>query len=191
MFLPTPQVESMVVGVCKPNEVDKFRMFIGDLDKVVNLLLSLSARLRRVDGSLDTLDPETEHHERVRRPEGTNLPLARRPFSPPLPLLQPSLSLAAFQLPLLEKKHQLKKQLSEAQDLKDHVDRREQAVSRVLARCLSPEQHRDYWYGAIEAHTTATCFQIQLFFSWRKVNSEVFSSFCHKSNKQNISQLGI
>lgn len=65
--LRLPQVENMVVGVCKPNEVDKFRMFIGDLDKVVNLLLSLSARLRRVDGSLDTLDPETEHHERVRR----------------------------------------------------------------------------------------------------------------------------
>lgn len=61
------QVENMVVGVCKPNEVDKFRMFIGDLDKVVNLLLSLSARLRRVEDSLDTLDPETEHHERVSR----------------------------------------------------------------------------------------------------------------------------
>lgn len=41
------------------------------------------------------------------------------------------------------------RQLSEAQDLKDHVDRREQAVSRVLGRCLSPEQHRDYWYRAI------------------------------------------
>lgn len=38
------------------------------------------------------------------------------------------------------------RQLSEAQDLKDHVDRREQAVSRVLARCLSPELHRDYRY---------------------------------------------
>lgn len=38
------------------------------------------------------------------------------------------------------------RQLSEAQDLKEHVDRREQAVSRVLARCLSPEQHRDYRY---------------------------------------------
>lgn len=63
----------MVVGVCKPNEVDKFRMFIGDLDKVVNLLLSLSARLRRVDGSLDTLDPETEHHERVSRTQGPAL----------------------------------------------------------------------------------------------------------------------
>ncbi|XP_038587765.1 protein Shroom4 isoform X2 [Micropterus salmoides] len=105
------EVESMVVAVCKPNEVDKFRMFIGDLDKVVSLLLSLSGRLLRVETTLDTLDPETEHHER---------------------------------LPLLEKKRQLMRQLSEAQDLKDHVDRREQAVSRVLARCLSPEHHRDY-----------------------------------------------
>ncbi|XP_028262589.1 protein Shroom4 isoform X2 [Parambassis ranga] len=105
------EVEGMVVSVCKPNEVDKFRMFIGDLDKVVSLLLSLSGRLLRVETTLDTLDPETEHHER---------------------------------LPLLEKKRQLMRQLSEAQDLKDHVDRREQAVSRVLARCLSPEQHRDY-----------------------------------------------
>lgn len=60
----------MVVAVCKPNEVDKFRMFIGDLDKVVSLLLSLSARLRRVETTLDTLDPETEHHERVRRKAG-------------------------------------------------------------------------------------------------------------------------
>lgn len=56
----------MVVSVCKPNEVDKFRMFIGDLDKVVSLLLSLSGRLLRVETTLDTLDPETEHHERVR-----------------------------------------------------------------------------------------------------------------------------
>ncbi|XP_029382417.1 protein Shroom4 isoform X1 [Echeneis naucrates] len=105
------EVENMVVSVCKPNEVDKFRMFIGDLDKVVSLLLSLSGRLLRVETTLDTLDAETEHHER---------------------------------LPLLEKKRQLLRQLSEAQDLKDHVDRREQAVSRVLSRCLSPEQHRDY-----------------------------------------------
>ncbi|XP_029944144.1 protein Shroom4 isoform X2 [Salarias fasciatus] len=105
------EVENMVVSVCKPNEVDKFRMFIGDLDKVVSLLLSLSGRLLRVETTLDTLDPETEHHER---------------------------------LPLQEKKRQLMRQLSEAQDLKEHVDRREQAVSRVLGRCLSPEQHRDY-----------------------------------------------
>lgn len=58
----------MVVTVCKPNEVDKFRMFIGDLDKVVSLLLSLSGRLLRVETTLDTLDHDTEQHERVRTP---------------------------------------------------------------------------------------------------------------------------
>lgn len=105
------EVEAMVVSVCKPNEVDKFRMFIGDLDKVVSLMLSLSGRLLRVETTLDTLDSEADHEER---------------------------------LPLQEKKRQLMRQLSEAQDLKEHVDRREQAVSRVLGRCLSPEQHRDY-----------------------------------------------
>ncbi|XP_077444373.1 shroom family member 4 isoform X2 [Stigmatopora argus] len=105
------ELESMVVAVCKPNEVDKFRMFIGDLDKVVSLLLSLSGRLLRVETALDTLDLESDDDER---------------------------------LSLLEKKRQLMRQLSEAQDLRDHVDRREQVVSRVLARCLSPDQHRDY-----------------------------------------------
>lgn len=54
-----------MVAACKPNEVDKFRMFIGDMDKVVSLMLSLSGRLLRVETALDTLD--TEHHERVRR----------------------------------------------------------------------------------------------------------------------------
>ncbi|CAL8326409.1 unnamed protein product [Lota lota] len=105
------EVESAVVAVCKPNEADKFRMVIGDLDKVVSLLLSLSARLLRTQTSLDTLGPHTEQAER---------------------------------LPLVEKKRQLLRQLSEAQDLKEHVDRREQAVGRVLSRCLSPDQHRDY-----------------------------------------------
>lgn len=55
----------MVVAVCKPNEVDKFRMFIGDLDKVVSLLLSLSSRLLRVEAALETLHPDAELHDRV------------------------------------------------------------------------------------------------------------------------------
>ncbi|XP_024918067.1 protein Shroom4 isoform X4 [Cynoglossus semilaevis] len=105
------QVEQMVVSVCRPQEVDKFRMFMGDLDKVVSLLLSLSGRLLRVDTALESLEQEEQEHHR---------------------------------LSLLEKKRQLMHQLSEAQELKDHVDSREQAVSRVLAQSLSPEQHRDY-----------------------------------------------
>ncbi|XP_055499696.1 protein Shroom4-like isoform X2 [Leucoraja erinacea] len=58
------EAERMVNSVCKPNEFDKYRMFIGDLDKVVNLLLSLSGRLARVENALNNLDPETNEEER-------------------------------------------------------------------------------------------------------------------------------
>ncbi|XP_078268551.1 protein Shroom4-like [Rhinoraja longicauda] len=58
------EAERMVNNVCKPNEFDKYRMFIGDLDKVVNLLLSLSGRLARVENALNNLDPETNEEER-------------------------------------------------------------------------------------------------------------------------------
>ncbi|XP_072440602.1 protein Shroom2 isoform X2 [Chiloscyllium punctatum] len=58
------EVEAIVKQVCKPNEFEKFRMFIGDLDKVVNLLLSLSGRLARVENALNTLDEEASPDER-------------------------------------------------------------------------------------------------------------------------------
>ncbi|XP_036401731.1 protein Shroom2-like isoform X2 [Megalops cyprinoides] len=50
------EVEATVQRVCKPNELDKFRMFVGDLDKVVSLLLSLSGRLARVENALNNLE---------------------------------------------------------------------------------------------------------------------------------------
>ncbi|KAI4877070.1 hypothetical protein NFI96_002400 [Prochilodus magdalenae] len=59
------EVEATVQAVCKPNELDKFRMFAGDLDKVVSLLLSLSGRLARVENALNNLEegasPEEKH----------------------------------------------------------------------------------------------------------------------------------
>ncbi|XP_048458545.1 protein Shroom2 isoform X2 [Rhincodon typus] len=58
------EVEAIVKQVCKPNEFEKFRMFIGDLDKVVNLLLSLSGRLARVENALNTLDKDASPDER-------------------------------------------------------------------------------------------------------------------------------
>lgn len=61
------EVEAIVKEVCKPNEFDKFRMFIGDLDKVVNLLLSLSGRLARVENALNNLDENASSEERVRQ----------------------------------------------------------------------------------------------------------------------------
>ncbi|KAM4699476.1 protein Shroom2 isoform 2-T2 [Discoglossus pictus] len=58
------EVEVIVKEVCKPNEFDKFRMFIGDLEKIVNLLLSLSGRLARVENALNNLDETVSPEER-------------------------------------------------------------------------------------------------------------------------------
>ncbi|XP_045072889.1 protein Shroom2 [Coregonus clupeaformis] len=58
------EVEATVQRVCKPNELDKFRMFVGDLDKVVSLLLSLSGRLARVENALNSLEEDTTPEEK-------------------------------------------------------------------------------------------------------------------------------
>lgn len=59
------EVEANVQAICKPNELDKFRMFVGDLDKVVSLLLSLSGRLARVENALDNLEEGVSAEEKV------------------------------------------------------------------------------------------------------------------------------
>ncbi|XP_036442307.1 protein Shroom2 isoform X2 [Colossoma macropomum] len=58
------EVEATVQTVCKPNELDKFRMFVGDLDKVVSLLLSLSGRLARVENALNNLEEGASSEEK-------------------------------------------------------------------------------------------------------------------------------
>ncbi|XP_053559382.1 protein Shroom3 isoform X2 [Bombina bombina] len=58
------EVETIIETLCKPNEFDKYKMFIGDLDKVVNLLLSLSGRLARVENVLSSLGEEANAEER-------------------------------------------------------------------------------------------------------------------------------
>ncbi|KAM5192694.1 protein Shroom3 [Mantella aurantiaca] len=59
------QVEALIEQLCKPNEFDKYKMFIGDLDKVVSLLLSLSGRLAKVENVLSTLSEDTSAEERT------------------------------------------------------------------------------------------------------------------------------
>lgn len=59
------EVEAIVQRVCQPNQLDKFRMFVGDLDKVVSLLLSLSGRLARVENALNSLEDEAPPEEKV------------------------------------------------------------------------------------------------------------------------------
>ncbi|XP_062302807.1 protein Shroom2 isoform X1 [Osmerus eperlanus] len=58
------EVEATVQQACRPNELDKFRMFVGDLDKVVSLLLSLSGRLARVENALNSLEEDAPTEEK-------------------------------------------------------------------------------------------------------------------------------
>lgn len=59
------QLEAMVQDVCKPNEFERYMMLIGDLEKVVSLLLCLSSRLARVQNALRRIDGNTDAEEKV------------------------------------------------------------------------------------------------------------------------------
>ncbi|CAL8384524.1 unnamed protein product [Gadus morhua 'NCC'] len=53
-------LEALVQDRCRPNEREKYRVFTGDLQKVVNLLLSLSGRLARTEVALHHLEDRQE-----------------------------------------------------------------------------------------------------------------------------------
>jgi protein Shroom len=48
-------------------------LFIGDLDKVVNLLLSLSGRLARVENALNSIDSESNQEKVQMRSLGVEM----------------------------------------------------------------------------------------------------------------------
>uniref|UniRef100_A0A3Q3FT74 ASD2 domain-containing protein n=1 Tax=Labrus bergylta TaxID=56723 RepID=A0A3Q3FT74_9LABR len=53
-------LEVLVRECCVPVEQERYNLFIGDLERVVNLLLCLSARLARVQNALSTVDQHTD-----------------------------------------------------------------------------------------------------------------------------------
>ncbi|KAM4748789.1 protein Shroom1 [Rhinophrynus dorsalis] len=57
-------LEAVVKEVCKPNEYERYMMFIGDLEKVVSLLFCLSMRLSRVENALTKIDDNTDAEEK-------------------------------------------------------------------------------------------------------------------------------
>ncbi|NWY59329.1 SHRM1 protein, partial [Chionis minor] len=58
------ELEATVQEVCKPNEFERYMMFIGDLEKVVSLLLCLSSRLARVQNAMRRIDGNTDAEEK-------------------------------------------------------------------------------------------------------------------------------
>ncbi|XP_042682073.1 protein Shroom1 isoform X3 [Centrocercus urophasianus] len=58
------ELEAAVRAACKPNEFERYLMFIGDLEKVVSLLLCLSSRLARVQNAMRKIDGNTDAEEK-------------------------------------------------------------------------------------------------------------------------------
>ncbi|XP_072518432.1 protein Shroom1 [Salminus brasiliensis] len=57
-------MEALVSACCVPSELERYTQFIGDLERVINLLLVLSARLARVQNALSTVDENTDAEEK-------------------------------------------------------------------------------------------------------------------------------
>ncbi|XP_049598510.1 protein Shroom1 [Syngnathus scovelli] len=57
-------LEALVRERCLPLELERYNLFIGDLERVVNLLLCLSARLARVQNALSTVGQDTDAEEK-------------------------------------------------------------------------------------------------------------------------------
>ncbi|XP_068609036.1 protein Shroom3 [Brachionichthys hirsutus] len=109
-------IEALVQERLKPNERDKFNMFIGDLERIVNLLLSLCSRLSRIDKSLLALEREE--------------------------LMQGDT--AGDMDSLHQKRFLLLRQTDDARELKENLDRRQQVVHAILSGYLTAPQLRDY-----------------------------------------------
>lgn len=109
-------IETLVQERLKPNEKDKYSMFIGDLERIVNLLLSLCSRLSRIDRSLLALEREEL------TPEDT----------------------AGERDSLHHKRSLLLSQTEDAWELKENLDRRQRVVHAILSGYLTGAQLQDY-----------------------------------------------
>ena len=59
------QVQNLTKSMCSPREQDKYNTFVQEVDKIINLLLSLSARLARVENAIEMLEPADDKQEMV------------------------------------------------------------------------------------------------------------------------------
>ncbi|XP_023265477.1 protein Shroom3-like isoform X2 [Seriola lalandi dorsalis] len=109
-------IETLVQERLKTNERDKYSMFIGDLEKIVNLLLSLCSRLSRIDRSLLALEREELTQEDTAEERDS----------------------------LHHKRCLLLCQTEDAWELKENLDKRQRVVHAILSGHLTEPQLQDY-----------------------------------------------
>uniref|UniRef100_A0A8C4DZS9 Shroom family member 3 n=1 Tax=Dicentrarchus labrax TaxID=13489 RepID=A0A8C4DZS9_DICLA len=109
-------IEALVQERLKTNERDKYSVFIGDLEKIVNLLLSLCSRMSRIDRSLLALEREELTQEEIAEERDS----------------------------LHHKRSLLLSQTEDARELKENLDRRQRVVHGILSSYLAEPQLQDY-----------------------------------------------
>lgn len=109
-------IETLLQERLKSNERDKYSMFIGDLERIVNLLLSLCSRLSRIDRALLALEREEVTREGAAEERDS----------------------------LHHKRSLLLCQTEDARELKENLDRRQRVVHAILAGYLTNQQLQDY-----------------------------------------------
>ncbi|XP_023225699.1 protein Shroom2-like [Centruroides sculpturatus] len=57
-------ITARVEELAKQNEIEKYRLHVEELDKIINLLLSLSGRLARAQNALTNLSDDVSHEEK-------------------------------------------------------------------------------------------------------------------------------
>ncbi|KAK5879428.1 hypothetical protein CesoFtcFv8_024729 [Champsocephalus esox] len=109
-------VETLLQGHLRANERDKYSMFIGDLERMVNLLLSLCSRLSRIHRALLALEREEQTQE----------------------------DRAGERDCLHHKRSLLLAQTEDARELKDNLDRRQRVVHTIVSSYLTEPQLQVY-----------------------------------------------
>ena len=61
------QVLNLTKNMCTAKEQDKYNILVQEVDKIINLLLSLSGRLARVENTIQMLPADADKQEMVSR----------------------------------------------------------------------------------------------------------------------------
>jgi len=59
------QVFNLTKSMCTAKEQDKYNTLVQEVDKIINLLLSLSGRLARVENTIQMLPSDADKQEMV------------------------------------------------------------------------------------------------------------------------------
>ena len=119
---------SIIESTAEPNEIEKFKLHINEIDTITSVLLKLSSRLAKVENDLSSL-PENSEQIKVRRSRNS---------------MQKSTGNFLFQASLIDRREKAQQKHDEAKSLKDGIDRRSRTVTTILRKYFSNEQYDDY-----------------------------------------------